>query len=1267
MTDTYTIKFSSDADTGITGAIVKPQFTVGPTTIDTTSTTLTIHGMNTAPFGEALWTNLVHMLENFCSAQGPTHSTLGQLWFDTTSQSLKVRRLSSAAPYSPEWALVSPFNGSSSLTVPLITSLADNNITGDTSAFDNYFVTKGYSDSHYLPRGNFVAGTDALSKYKLKYSTDVTFVSGDTTALVTKKYVDDLVGIVDTLSIDVQVDGSMIATKPLLGSLDNFIPAAGNVPSGNTPAFDNYFVTRGYADQRYLREGVFDNDNRRISVSKIQYTSDAIYAASGDDYTLVHKKFMTDYVTSQVSTVSSTPAWLNVSTQPSLGVLWSDGTNPISSIPIDASNTSGQVLAINSSKDGFEWITPPVPNNLPSWLSTTPTGVLVGNGTTVSGLAGASDKQLLSTKLTGTTVSYEWNSLSGLGLVTTTSNPKGFLYSSGTAISSSNGNNDTVLTINSTGVPEWVAKSSLVGSGSGGTPNVVGVGSWVNVMSSRTPNTPYTNNDTGDRIVNIVLGNSTPNRYKVTVDGINVGETSNEALENITFVVPPGGTYKYENPNATATNGEIRLWSEYHVAVPGTGSGPSGLNSLMQSPGYQIFPNGFIMQWGYVAMVAPNTAYIVRTLTLPKPMSANSLYGWSSSVRMPSTTTTGSIYGDSEFQICDEITDTNGNITGVKYFRQDLSGYDGREAGFYWLVYGKALAADIPISSGGGGGVGGLTAPAAGIVTSTGTTLNGTAYGANNYLLASTGAGLRWVDPSKLGGGSSSMINSNAIAVHDPGTKTLPATQTTEKTGSQWLLHDGSNSSYASLSAPTQLISLQIPAVTVDTMVSITVGFKTKFTGSAPICVHYIYVDINGTSIRRVGSSETFMTTLRAGASYTMNLSGQYTCALSGISTAVATVSDMFIEVLAVGGTLTGISSGGGSGGASAVVMVQSTVATKTNTALATIATITIPASLTGTPVDYWITGGTGSASTTPQAWSIASLTIKNGTEVIAEGNINSSGSGWSGAGRVTVSTVPVTITMAGTGAGSITYRNNYLTATATSGSGTSSGGLTAPTAGIVTSNGTVLSSTNGIADQLLAINSTNTGYTWIDKSTLVGSGLTAPTAGIVTSNGTSLAGTALGANNYLLASTGTSLTWVNPSTLVGSGGGSTSSRTTIQGTTGTIAAGAIANLTLVGFKGYALYKVSTNSTVGGAWVRIYSSKSARAADASRALTVDPSTPGVIAEVITTSNTPVLISPGVVGFNDETTPTTDIELAVTNTNTTSGSFTVYLTLVKLES
>jgi hypothetical protein len=137
--------------------------------------------------------------------------------------------------------------------------------------------------------------------------------------------------------------------------------------------------------------------------------------------------------------------------------------------------------------------------------------------------------------------------------------------------------------------------------------------------------------------------------------------------------------------------------------------------------------------------------------------------------------------------------------------------------------------------------------------------------------------------------------------------------------------------------------------------------------------------------------------------------------------------------------------------------------------------------------------------------------------------------------------------------------------------------------------------------------------------------------------------------------------------TISATGGGSGTglvSRTEVQATTSSIAAGATVNLTITGFKGYALYKVETSNA---AWVRIYTSSTARSSDSSRSEGSDPLPgAGVIAEVITTGVETIAMTPAVFGFNDETIPTTDIQLAVTNKGSVSTAITVTLTVVQLE-
>ena len=123
-------------------------------------------------------------------------------------------------------------------------------------------------------------------------------------------------------------------------------------------------------------------------------------------------------------------------------------------------------------------------------------------------------------------------------------------------------------------------------------------------------------------------------------------------------------------------------------------------------------------------------------------------------------------------------------------------------------------------------------------------------------------------------------------------------------------------------------------------------------------------------------------------------------------------------------------------------------------------------------------------------------------------------------------------------------------------------------------------------------------------------------------------------------------------------------SRAALAGTTASLANAATGNLQITGYKGYMLYKIQTSAA---AWVRIYTDAASRSADSARAEGTDP-TPGsgVIAEVITTGAQTIVISPGAIGFNNESSPTTAIELAVTNKSGGTTTITVTLTAVKLE-
>jgi hypothetical protein len=125
-------------------------------------------------------------------------------------------------------------------------------------------------------------------------------------------------------------------------------------------------------------------------------------------------------------------------------------------------------------------------------------------------------------------------------------------------------------------------------------------------------------------------------------------------------------------------------------------------------------------------------------------------------------------------------------------------------------------------------------------------------------------------------------------------------------------------------------------------------------------------------------------------------------------------------------------------------------------------------------------------------------------------------------------------------------------------------------------------------------------------------------------------------------------------------------SRGNFGATTASLANNATGNITIPGFKSYMLMSIYVDNA---AWVRIYTDTSSRLADASRLEGTDPSpSSGVIAEVVTTGpGETILISPATLGFSNESPPTTDIPVAVTNKSGVTQAIDVVLTLLQLES
>jgi len=117
--------------------------------------------------------------------------------------------------------------------------------------------------------------------------------------------------------------------------------------------------------------------------------------------------------------------------------------------------------------------------------------------------------------------------------------------------------------------------------------------------------------------------------------------------------------------------------------------------------------------------------------------------------------------------------------------------------------------------------------------------------------------------------------------------------------------------------------------------------------------------------------------------------------------------------------------------------------------------------------------------------------------------------------------------------------------------------------------------------------------------------------------------------------------------------------------TTSPIGLGSTGNIEISASKTYVLYSIETNYP---AWVTLYTDANSRTLDASRVETQDPLPgSGVIAEVITTSgNLNQLITPGIIGFNNDSPTTSNIYVKVVNKHSSEVAIGVTINYLKLE-
>jgi hypothetical protein len=217
-----------------------------------------------------------------------------------------------------------------------------------------------------------------------------------------------------------------------------------------------------------------------------------------------------------------------------------------------------------------------------------------------------------------------------------------------------------------------------------------------------------------------------------------------------------------------------------------------------------------------------------------------------------------------------------------------------------------------------------------------------------------------------------------------------------------------------------------------------------------------------------------------------------------------------------------------------------------------------------------------------------------------------------------------------------------------------------------------LLPSQTGNTGSFLITNGTTSSWTKLTLSSLTNVVISSPTTGqsliyngtnwvnstTVSSGSSGVTSIAAGTGTAVSASTGSITIW----STAGSG---LSSRATFSTSTTAISSGSSVSTTIVNaYKGYALLGIQVSA---GAWVTIYSNAASQTADSSRTITTDP-TPGsgIIAESISTTSGTTSFTPAIIGYNNETSPTTNIPVKIYNNSGATNAITVTLTLIKLE-
>lgn len=259
----YTIKFTSTGTASDPLSALKTPVTVIEGTTNTVDTSLKLCGHNYPNYGELLWTNIVHLLENFAGMAEPGGtSTIGQLWYDSSEGKLKIYKGAGAGEgYQYITGDDSTLFNADNFDTLLKTFNPPQHAT---PYFDNrYIKLSGGTDIGTL---EFAVGSNIVLKGDSTVKVDALAAAGED--VVNKNY---LTNVFQILGYDI---------NDLTAVTSIYLPLAGGTMGNNAvitvpkhiellsaPTNLNHAIYKGYAEDNFVSFGVNKKSVQELTMS----------------------------------------------------------------------------------------------------------------------------------------------------------------------------------------------------------------------------------------------------------------------------------------------------------------------------------------------------------------------------------------------------------------------------------------------------------------------------------------------------------------------------------------------------------------------------------------------------------------------------------------------------------------------------------------------------------------------------------------------------------------------------------------------------------------------------------------------------------------------------------------------------------------------------------------------------------------------------------------------------------------------------------------